>query len=115
MIWPEVVIDGRRVADNTLFLGRPVELKLKKPKLTVRASGGERQYDVLIEADVPALWVWANLRDIDATYSDNFLHLRCGRTAAIRVMLEKPMTPFDFRRKLEVRSVHDIAPDMRGQ
>jgi beta-mannosidase len=115
LIWPEVIVGGQRVAENTLFFGRPMELKLKKPKLAVHASGGDRQYDVLIEADVPALWVWANLRNVGATYSDNFLDLRPGRTAALRVMLEKPMAPFDFRRKLEVLSVYDIAPDMRSQ
>ena len=115
LVWPEVIIDGRTVAENTLFFGRPVELKFKEPKLDVVRSGGERHYDVLIETDVPALWVWADLKDTYATYSDNFLHLRRGRTAEIRVTLDKPMTPFDFRRKLEVRSVYDIAPDMRSQ
>jgi beta-mannosidase len=113
-IWPEVIIDGKRVAENTLFFGRPRDLKLREPKLEVGTSGGEREYDVLIETDVPALWVWANLKNTNATYSDNFLHLRHGRTAAIRVTLDQPVTPFDFRRKLEVRSVYDIAPDMRG-
>lgn len=115
LIWPEVIIDGRRVAENTLFFGRPRDLKLREPKLEVRASGGEREYDVLIETDVPALWVWANLRDTAATYSDNFVDLRRDRAAEIRVTLEQPITPFEFRRKLEVRSVYDIAPDMRSQ
>jgi beta-mannosidase len=115
LIWPEVSVDGRRVAENTLFFVRPLELKLQEPKLDVETSGGERQYDVLIETDVPALWVWADLKNTNATYSDNFLHLRHGRTAEIRVTLDAPMTPFEFRRKLEVRSVYDIAPDMRSQ
>jgi beta-mannosidase len=115
LIWPEVIVGGRRVAENTLFFVRPLELKLQVPKLDVGTSGGERQYDVLIDTDVPALWVWADLKNTNATYSDNFLHLRRGRTAEIRVTLDAPMTPFEFRRKLEVRSVYDIAPDMRGQ
>ena len=114
LVWPEVVVDGLTVARNTLLFGRPKELKLKQPKLEVRSSGGERQYDVVIESDVPALWVWANVKDADADYSDNFLDLRQGRAAGIQVTLRKPMTPFDFRRKLEVRSVYDIAPEMRS-
>lgn len=114
LIWPEVIVDGLTVAENTLFFGRPVELKLNPPKLKVQASGGDLRYDVLIEADVPALWVWANLKKTDARYSDNFVHVRPGHGAVIRVTLSKAMTPFDFRRSLEVRSVYDIAPDMRG-
>jgi len=114
VIWPEVIVNGLRVAENTLFFARPVELKLRQPSLKVRAHGGERQYDVLIDTDVPAFWVWARLKDTDATYSDNFLCLRRGRTAEIRITLDQPMTPFDFRRRLEVRSVYDIAPAMRS-
>lgn len=105
----------RRVAENTLFYGRPKERKLKEPKLEVRTRGGDRRYEVLVGTDAAALWVWVNLRAADATYSDNFLHLRPSRTAAIRVTLAKPMPPFEFRRKLEVRSVYDIVPDMRRQ
>ncbi len=114
LIWPELIVDGRMVAENTLLFGRPKELKLKEPKLAVRTSGGEQRYDVVIETDVPALWVWANVKDTNASYSDNFVNLRNGRAAEIRVTLDKPMTPFDFRQKLEVRSVYDIAPEMRG-
>ena len=114
LVWPELIVDGRMVAENTLLFGRPKELKLKEPKLAVRTSGGEQRYDVVIETDVPALWVWANVKDTNASYSDNFVNLRNGRAAEIRVTLDKPMTPFDFRQKLEVRSVYDIAPEMRG-
>ncbi len=114
LVWPEVTVDGMTVARNTLLFGRPKELKLKQPKLVVRSSGGERRYDVIIETDVPALWVWANVTDTDAEYSDNFVDLRQGRAAEIHIILDKPMTPYDFRQKLEVRSIYDIAPEMRG-
>ncbi|MDE3150361.1 MAG: glycoside hydrolase family 2 protein [Acidobacteriota bacterium] len=114
LVWPEVIVEGRTVARNTLLFGRPKDLKLKQPKLSVRSSGGEQRYDVVIEADVPALWVWANVKDADAEYSGNFVDLRPGRAAGIQVTLDKPMTPFEFRSRLEVRSVYDVAPEMRG-
>lgn len=114
LVWPEVVVDGRTVAQNTLFFGRPKDLKLKQPHLTVTASGGETHYRVVIESDAPALWVWADLGDTDATYSDNFVDLRPGRAAEIEIVLNQPMTPFELRNKLQVRSVYDVAPAMRG-
>ena len=114
LIWPEVIVGDERVAENTLLFGRPVELKLRQPKLVVRSGGGGRAYDVQIDTDVPALWVWADLGDTAATYSDNFLNLRHGGTARLRVTLDQPMTPAAFRQSLRVRSVYDIAPDMRG-
>lgn len=82
--------------------------------MSVRTGGGERQYDVLIESDVPTPWVWANVKDTDASYSENFVDLRPGRAAEIQVTLDKPMTPYEFQQKLEIRSIYDIAPEMRG-
>jgi len=114
LVWPEVAIDGRTVAQNTLLFGRPKGLKLKQPRLTVRARGGETHYRVVIETDVPALWVWADVQDTDATYSDNFVDLRRDRAAEIAIVLDKPMPPFEFRSKLQIRSVYDVAPAMRS-
>jgi len=114
LIWPEVIVDGLTVARNTLFFGRPKEMKLKQPKLTVSVSGGETQYRAVIETDVPSLWVWANVQNADATYSDNFVDLRREQAAEIEILLQKPMTPFEFRSKLEVRSIYDVAPEMRA-
>ena len=65
-------------------------------------------------ATCSALWVWADIRDTDADYSDNFMDLRRGRAGKIRITLEKPMLPYEFRRKLQVRSIYDIAPEMRA-
>jgi beta-mannosidase len=114
LVWPEVVVDGRTVARNTLFFGRPKQLKLKQPKLTVTARGGETHYSVVIETDVPALWVWADLQTGDASYSDNFFDLRRERAAEIQIVPAQPMTPYEFRSKLQVRSVYDVAPEMRS-
>ena len=102
LVWPEVAIDGRTVARNTLFFGRPKDLKLKQPNLTASASGGETRYRVVIETDVPALWVWVDVqRYMDASCSDNFVDLRRERAAEIEIVLDQPMTPFEFRSKLK--------------
>lgn len=114
LVWPEVVVEGRTVARNTLRFGRPKELKLQQPHLTVTTSGGETRYQVVVETDAPALWVWAELRDADASFSDNFFDVRRERSAEIEVVLEKPMTPNAFRNQLQIRSVYDVAPGMRG-
>lgn len=113
LVWPEVVIDGRVVAQNTLLFGRPKELKLMKPDLQLSVSGGETRYRVVIETDVPALWVWVDLEHTNASYSDNFIDVRREKAAEIEVVLDRPMTPFDFQSKLQVRSVYDVAPEMR--
>ncbi len=114
LIWPEVTIDGRTVARNTLLFGRPKDLKLRQPNLVARASGGETQYRVVIETDIPALWVWADVPNAAASYSDNFVDLRRERAIEIEITLEKPMSPFEFRSNLQIRSVYDVAPELRA-
>ena len=114
IIWPEVRVGSRTVADNALFFGRPLDLKFNKPQLAVHVSGNGQHYDLRIDANAPALWAFANVKDASATYSDNFIAIRPGRTAVIHVALDEPMAPADFRRKLEVRSIYDLAPDMRA-
>lgn len=113
LVWPEVLVDGRVVAQNTLFFGRPKVLKLTRPNLRVSVSGGETLYHVAITSDVPALWTWINVEGVDVSYSDNFIHVGQSRAAEIDIILDKPVSPFDFRRMLTVRSVYDIAPEMR--
>ena len=114
LIWPEVRVGSVAVAENVLFFGRPVELKLHKPQLAAHVTGSGRDYHLQITANAPALWVWANVNDTAATYSDNFIALRPGHTAQIHITLDAAMAPADFQRKLTVRSVYDIAPDMRA-
>jgi hypothetical protein len=114
LIWPEVRVGSRTVADNALFFGRPLELKFNKPQLAVHVSGSGQHYDLRMDANAPALWAFANVKDTSATYSDNFIAIRPGRTAVIHITLDEPMSPSDFHRKLEVRSIYDLAPDMRA-
>ena len=114
LIWPEVRVGSLTVAENVLFFGRPVELKLHKPQLAAHVTGGGKRYAVTLDASAPALWVWANVKDTEATYSDNFMALRPGRTAITEITLTEPMPSAAFQRQLEVRSVYDIAPDMRA-
>ncbi len=114
LIWPDVRVGSVTVADNVLFFGRPVELKLHNPHLAAHVTGSGKQYAVTIDANAPALWLWANVQDTNATYSDNFIALRPGRTEQIHITLDAAMSPAEFRKKLSVRSVYDIAPDMRA-
>ena len=114
LIWPEVRVGSRTVAENALFFGRPLELKFHKPQLALHISGSGQHYDLRIDANAPALWAFADVKDTPATYSDNFVAIRPGRTAVIHITLDEPMSPADFHRKLTVRSIYDLAPDMRA-
>ncbi len=65
-------------------------------------------FRVVVKARKPALWVWVHLKDMDAKYSDNFIHLAPWREMDIEVRPTERMSLEDFQRRLEVRSVHDV-------
>ncbi len=113
LIWPRVVIDGLTVAENMLLFVRPVELKLSKPTLHSSLRGAGRQYQLTVTADAPALWFWADIPDSRAAYSDNFLHLYPGRPHTVYITLDTPLPHAEILRRLKLRSIYDIAPEMR--
>ena len=113
LIWVRVMIDGRTVAENTLFFPRPIELKLPMPQLSRSIRGSGRSYHLTLTADKPALWCFARLKNEYAVFSDNFFHLPPGRDKKIYITLEKPLSPAEFIKNLSIGSVYDLAPDMR--
>jgi len=113
LIWVRVMVDGRTVAENTLYFPRPLELKLPKPNISHSLHGGGRNYTLTLTADRPALWCFARLRNERAVFSDNFFHLPPGRNKQIYVALEAPISQAELARELSVGSVYDLAPGMR--
>jgi hypothetical protein len=50
------------------------------------------------------------LKNADASYSDNFNHVRPGSPLDITVKPEHPMTLAEFKDALQVRSLYDTYP-----
>ena len=114
IVWPELEIGGTVVSRNMLIFGQPKALKLPEPRIDVAVSGSRSTYTVTLSSTTPALWVWVEVTDTEARYSDNFIHLKPGEDRAIDVTLDRPMHEAEFRQLLRVRSVRDVAPDMRA-
>jgi len=113
LIWANVMIDGRTVAENTLYFPRPLELKLPKPNIAYTITGSGCNYHLKLTADRPALWCFARLKAERAVFSDNFFHLPPGREKNIYITLEDPLPHAELVQRLSIGSVYDLAPDMR--
>jgi beta-mannosidase len=114
IVWSELEIAGQVVSRNMLIFNQPKALKLPEPDITAEVSGSDRHYTVTLNSKTPALWVWADVTDTEARYSDNFVHLKPGETQVIEVTLDQPMSQPEFKQLLKVRSIYDVAPDMRA-
>jgi beta-mannosidase len=107
LLWLNLDIDGKAASENLVMFAYPKELPLMDPALTSSVSEKNGDFTVKIKAKHPALWVWLELADTDARFSDNFVHLNGGSTTEITAHLEKPMTREAFQKALRVRSLFD--------
>ncbi len=108
MLWLSLVHKGRVVSRNFVTFARPKHLPLVDPAITTKVKdlkdGG---FAVTLKAKKPALWAWLELKNMDTTYSDNFLCLEPGRTETILLYPEKSLTAAQLKKRLKVKSIWD--------
>ncbi len=107
MLWLKLTQSDQVVSQNLVTFGRPKELELVDPKLQTHVKQTATGFRVIVSAEKPALWVWLNLGDLDARYSDNFVHLNAGHSVEINVTTKRQLALAEFKQALTVRSVYN--------
>jgi beta-mannosidase len=108
LVWLELLVAGRVVSQNLVYFTRPKHLELRNPGLTARVQARQHgDFEVTLDAQHPALWVWPDLPGIDATYSHRFFHLFPGKPVTLTVHPERRLSPADFEANLKLYSVID--------
>ena len=108
MLWLELAVDGRLVSTNFVSFARPKHLELREPDIgAVVKTIGEQGFRVTLKAKNPALWCWVDLQGGEFRCSDNFFHLRPGRSITVEVTTSKKMTAAQFKKNLGVHSLID--------
>lgn len=103
---------GEVLSRNFVSFCRPKHMELLDSAIAVDveqvSEGDDRPaFNVTLTASNPALWMWLELRGLDATYSDNFICLEPETPTEILVRPIKPISLAAFRRALSVRSIRD--------
>ena len=109
LVYLELAARGQPTSTNLVTFSRPKHMDLAhRPGIqaTVQARGGQ-ELMVTLQARKPALWAWLDLGDIEASLSDNFVHLLPGMKARILVRPKGELTPRKLREQLTVRSLVD--------
>lgn len=105
LVWLELIIGDQVVADNLVTFVRPKHLPLPQPNISTEiqpsADGG---FHVTLTTDQPALWTWLETAT-PARFSDNFLHLRPGRSITVTVYPSAPLSLAGFQAQLKVHSL----------
>ncbi|MCI0712143.1 MAG: hypothetical protein L0154_18455, partial [Chloroflexi bacterium] len=75
LVWLELDVAGEIVSENLVVLNRLKHFELPEPNISLAVNElDDGRYAVTLLSDAPALYVW--LEHPEATFSDNFFHLR---------------------------------------
>ncbi len=98
----------KAVSDNMVFFSKPKHIELKDPGIKSSLEAiGRGKYQISIECEQPALWVWPVVEGMRAKYSDRFFHMipNCVKTIIIEAADEAE--PAQAERSLKIYSLYD--------
>ncbi len=118
LVWLSLESDGAVVSRDLVLFSRPKYLDLAEdPGINVEvAKQTDGGFGVSLSSQAPALWVWLEIEDADARFSDNFVHLRAGapRTITVTAATSPLADPIglpsleQLKKRLRVRSLVDL-------
>jgi len=108
LFWLELEGENGGKSSDVVLFARPKHLELPEPGIRwsmTDVAGGT--YALRLEAERPALWVWASLSEDDARFSDNFVHLFPGESQEIIINPKVELTRGQIEGQLLVASLVD--------
>jgi beta-mannosidase len=99
--------DDQRVSMGLMPFAPNKHLALGDPGLTISIGETDGGITIQIAAKQTARFVWLELAESDAVFSDNYFDLPAGRTATVALSPSKGWTAARVRKALKVRSLVD--------
>ncbi len=107
IVWLELETAGEPTQRNMVLFARPKHLELnEKPggQAVIKANE-DGSFELALSSKYPALWTWLELQGSDASFSNNFFHLRPGVSETVTVRPKRKLALAQFKEKLVVRSL----------
>lgn len=101
-------IENEVKSENTTYFKYPKHLELQKPEFSlIYEKLEERRFKVRIATDKPSLWVWMELENSQAKYSDRFFDLFNDQHKEVIISPNIEMDLDTFKNELKVYSIYD--------
>ena len=108
LVWLKLKKDDEVVSTNLVLIERPKYLRFHEAEYRTEITPKDNNsYDIKISSDVPSLWTWFELKDIDAEFEDNFFHLNTNEPYTVNIKPAEEMTIESFKSQLTVRNITD--------
>jgi hypothetical protein len=106
-----VADDGYVLSSNSAYFAPPRDMQIFKPDIQVDIRPWDDHcYAVTLTTERQAFWCWLEVRDCNARYDENFIHLPPNQPCRIRVTPLHGMRIGEFREALRIRSIWDVLP-----
>ena len=105
LVWLKLEVEGKTVSENLVTFVRPKEFELPDPNIKLAINEARDGFTATLTAEKPALWAWLCSDEIDATYSDNFVHLMADTPVQIQVRPKRSLSNEDFTKTIKVWSL----------
>ena len=113
LTWLKLEVGGKIVSENLVLFTAPSQIELADPQIHCDVKESKDGYVVTLTAQKPALWAWLTMKDGDAKYSDNFIHLFPVSPKQIIVKPTQHISLAELKNRLQVFSLFDTyAPKM---
>lgn len=101
-------IDGKIISENTTYFERPKHMKLQKSKIKTDITKiDDKKFEVKFSSDKPTLWVWTEVENKNAKYSDRFFDLDGENVKTITITLQEVMMIDELKERIKVLSLID--------
>ena len=108
LVWLELEQNGEIVSENMVHFEKPKHMTFQKPEIEFEViEETENIYSVVFVSEAPALWMWLELKDYDAKYSDNFIHIRPGKNKIVTIAPKENISKSEFTKQLIIKSLID--------
>jgi len=108
ILWMELESETGDTSSSIQLFARPKHLELEHPVYEQELSAnGDGTYSLKLESSSVALWVWLELTDSDAQYSDNFFHIQPGNPVCLMIRPQGTLSLEELKSQLRIRSIVD--------
>jgi beta-mannosidase len=109
LVWLRLQVDGETISTNLALFARPKHLTLLKPDIEWQVKKVDNgRFEIALDTNVPALWVWLASDNDDIQLSDNFFHIHPAHTHMITLTTLSPeMDMAAIKNAVTIHSLYD--------
>lgn len=111
ILWLELSVVDETVSENFVSLARPKHLELKAAEINYELKERGNDFVLSVSVENPILWAWIELtgleQEVSARYSDNYFHLKPGKTYDINIEVDHDLTKEELESAIKISSLVD--------